>query len=117
MMTKKVSALCYGITFLVFLAIFLWGTFGVPPGDEMGFSLLNFYLLMPCVSFVAALVLGAQNARAKWIYPIFAGILGFAVPALVFGGVDWISLFFSFIPSVAGLGIGVFVRALRAKKP
>ena len=114
--TKKLSAICYWATFLVFLLIFLWGKFGTTPGDEMGFSVLNFHLIMPGVSFAAALLLSIKNAYIKWIYPVFAGILGFTLPSLVFDGISWISLFFSFVPSVLGLGIGIFVRKLLARK-
>jgi hypothetical protein len=89
---------------------------GLTSGNEMGFSVLNFYLIMPCVSFIAALLLGIKNAYMKWAYPVFAGILGFIIPSLVFGSVNWISILFSFVPSVIGLGIGVLVLKLKAGK-
>ncbi len=60
--SKRLSLICFCATFFVFLAIFLWGIFGLTSGDEMGFSILNFYLIMPSVSFAAALLLGIKNA-------------------------------------------------------
>ncbi len=114
--SKRLSLICFCATFFVFLTIFLWGIFGLTSGDEMGFSVLNFYLIMPSVFFAAALLLGIKNAYMKWAYPVFAGILGFIVPSLVFSGINWISLFFSFFPSMIGLGIGTLVWKLRARR-
>ncbi len=112
--TKRLSVICYCVTFFIFLAIFLWGMLGLTSGDEMGFSVLNFYLIMPGISFVAALLLGIKDAYMKWLYPIFAGIPGFIIPFLIFGSTNMVSLFFSFIPSVIGLGIGLLVWKIRS---
>jgi hypothetical protein len=125
--TKKFTIICYGITFAVFLAILLWGFFGSITGNELGFSLLNFYLLMPVTSFVMALILGIivppikpcasrrSFQRMKWLYPVIFGACGFAIPSVIFGSTDLICLFFSFVPALIGLGIGQLVSRLRSK--
>jgi len=41
--SKKISIVCYGITALFFLAIYIFGIF-VSEDDEMGYYLLNFAL-------------------------------------------------------------------------
>lgn len=82
----------------------------------MGFSVLSFYLIMPVASLVAALLLGVKNAHMKRAYPVFAGILGFIIPSLVFGGINWVSALFSFVPSVIGLGIGALFRYITDNK-
>lgn len=114
--TKRLSLICYGITLVVFLVIYLWGALGSITGDEMGYSILSFYLIMPFTSFVMSLIMGMKNVYMKWLFPVIFGILGFAIPLMVFGSFDWISLFFSFIPAMSGMGVGVLVQRLRLRK-
>ncbi len=113
---KKLSCVCYGITFFIFLAIVLWGKFGAITGEEMGFSVLCFYLIMPVVSFVTALILGLKDAYMKWVYPVVFGVFAVVIPWIIFGTADMVSLFFSFVPAVIGLGASRLILKLRGRK-
>jgi hypothetical protein len=108
--TKRLTFICYGITLLIFLSILIWGVFGSFLGQEMGFAVLTFYMIMPFVSLITALVLSLKNAYRKWLYPIISGVLAFVIPWLIFGVPDIFALSFSFIPAEIGLGVGVLIR-------
>ncbi|MDR1663779.1 MAG: hypothetical protein LBR83_02525 [Clostridiales bacterium] len=114
--SKKLSLVCYGITAIVYLLILIGGTLGSITGQEMGFAVLTFYMIMPVVSFVNALILGLKNAYRKWLYPIVFGALAFVIPWVIFGAPDIFCLFFSFIPAEIGLGIGVLIYKARTRK-
>jgi EamA domain-containing membrane protein RarD len=113
---KRRSIICCGSTALVFLLVALWGVFALNPGDALGYSLLNFYLIMPVTSLVAGAFMGALKTRLKWIYPVVFGALGVLVPCAVFGSL-WsvISLFFAFIPALAGVLVGSVILKIRGK--
>ncbi len=96
----KISFICYGVTFALFLIIFLWGTIGSITGNEMGYTVLCFYLFMPFTSLVMAFILGINTAHMKWLYPVIFGILGFIIPWAIFKTMDVFALFFSFIPAM-----------------
>ena len=42
---------CYGITLLVVAGIIIWGSCFSITGDEMGYCLLNYYLIFPILTF------------------------------------------------------------------
>lgn len=108
---KNLSKIIYGLSFLIFLIIFLWGILFLDNGDEMGYVVLNFYIIMPLTSLIMAIILGMKDGNLKWGYPIIFGILGIIIPALVFkGSWDWISIFFSLIPGFIGLLIGLLIN-------
>lgn len=105
--SKKVSIIGYGITLLTFIIITLFGKFYVKPGQEMGYTLLNFYAISPGVCFAVGCVLGGRSTYLKWIYPIFSGMICLAVLMIIFpGSFDLIFLLFSFVPAIIGLFIG-----------
>lgn len=114
---KKVSIVSYGISFFVFLIIALSGKFLLKDGDEIGYILMSFYLIMPITSLVSGIVLGIKNAYLKWAYPVTFGALGIIIPSFIFkNSWDWISLFFSLIPALTGLIIGVLINKSKGKK-
>ncbi|NLY81550.1 MAG: hypothetical protein GX078_02055 [Clostridiales bacterium] len=114
---KKVSIISYGVSLIIFLIIAIWGKFFLKGGDEMGYALMNFYLIMPLVSLVFGIILGSKDAYLKWAYPIVFGILGIIIPSFIFiGSLDWISVFFSLIPALLGLAIGILINKSRNKK-
>ncbi len=84
-------------------------------GDEMGFSVLNFYIIMPLVSFITALIVGIKDAYMKWVYPVVFGVYGLFIPVLIFNSFDFIALFFSFIPALAGVGIGWLINKKKGR--
>lgn len=114
MKNKRISKIIYGLSFFIFLAIFVWGKFFLNAGDEMGYVILNFYILMPLTSFIMGLILALKDINLKWIYPIIFGVLGMIIPILIFSGSwSWISILFSLIPGFLGLLIGLLVSKLR----
>ncbi|MDR3120980.1 MAG: hypothetical protein LBU58_06565 [Clostridiales bacterium] len=114
---KRHSIICYGITICIFVIIALWGMgiFGSITGDEMGYSILSFYLIMPLTSITVGLIMGIKGLYWKWPYPVLVGILGFIIPRFVFGVSEIITLFSSFIPALLGVSIGTLIRKVRKK--
>lgn len=114
---KKNTTLIFGLSFLVFLAITLWGKFILEDGDEMGFILLNFYAIMPVVSLVSGILLGLNDDDLKWGYPLVFGLLGVVIPPfIIVNAWDWIAIFFSLVPSIIGLVIGMGMHQSKARK-
>ncbi|MFP3154016.1 hypothetical protein LQZ18_06195 [Lachnospiraceae bacterium ZAX-1] len=112
---RKQTIICYGITLCIFVAIFLWGRFGSITGDELGYSLLGFYIIMPLTSLIIGLVMGIKCIYLKWFYPVVFGILGFFIPVFVFEAWTAISLFFSLIPAFLGVLVGWIIYKVRKK--
>jgi len=116
---KKITKLCYGITAGIFLVLLLWGILGSITGNELGYSLLSFYLIMPLTSLVIGIIIGIKNGYLKWLYPFVFGIFSLLVPRIIFGSwnsFDAIELFFSFIPALVGVGIGTLIGKIRKEK-
>lgn len=111
---KRRSIICYAVTAAIFLIVALWGIFALNPGDALGYSLLNFYLVMPLTSLVAGIFMGALQTRTKWIYPAVFGVLGVLIPNAVFSFTwSFVVLFFSLIPALAGVFAGCVVLRIR----
>ncbi|MGH4051539.1 MAG: hypothetical protein ACREVX_09320 [Clostridium sp.] len=106
---KRISIMCYGFSALVFFAIGLQGIF-LAAGDEIGYCVLDFYIIMPLTSLIASLIISMKNGYLFWFYPIFFGLLGIMIPFLVFRTFDGIDLFFAFFPALIGLIIGLIIR-------
>lgn len=98
---------------LVLLVSLLWGLF-LTPGDEMGYSLLVFYFLLPLCALVCTAIPAAQRGKLRFFLPLVFGAAGIGLPFAVFGTFDWLSLCFGLVPSVLGLGLGILIS--RAKK-
>lgn len=108
---KRTSFFGFGFSYLVFLIIALWGRFFLKNGDEMRYVILSFYLIMPIVSFVTGIILGLKDVYLKWVYPALFGLLGIILPFFIFSySFDWISIFFSLVPAVFGLLIGILIK-------
>ncbi|MCB2294769.1 hypothetical protein LGK95_14815 [Clostridium algoriphilum] len=107
--SKKISLLCYGVSALFFFTIGLWGVF-LSAGDEMGYCLLNFYIVMPLTTLIASLIISLKKGYLFWFYPVFVGLLGIIIPFVVFSTFDGIDLFFAFFPALIGLIIGLIIR-------
>lgn len=103
-----------GVFLTVWVICLIWGVFFLQPGDEMGYSLLVFYLLLPVTAFGCTLTAALKKSQAKWLLPILFGISGFVLPALIFGNFwDEVGLFFAAVPAAAGLLIGLLIRKFR----
>jgi len=108
-LSKKISIICYGISALIFLVIGIWGVF-LPAGDEMGYCLLNFYIVMPLTALIVSLIINMEKGYLFWFYPVFVGILGIIIPFVVFSTFEMQSLFIAFFPALIGLIVGWFIR-------
>jgi len=103
----------------MFIIILLWGWSGVFRGGGQTYRLFT-NALIPAVAGIAGLALGICNARKKWWYPVFVGLLANVVPGIVSGrliamllGVPY--LFYPLISSLIGLCVGVIVCKMRAE--
>ena len=110
--SKKISIICYGVSALIFLAIGLWGVF-LPAGDEMGYVLIGFYIIMPLTALIASLIISIKKGYMYWFYPVFVGLLSIIIPFVVFSTFDEIDLFFSFFPALIGLIIGLIGNKIK----
>ncbi|MCL2837657.1 MAG: hypothetical protein FWE04_01125 [Oscillospiraceae bacterium] len=70
---------CYGISLIIYLLIFLYGISITDSANYFGFVLLIFYPVTTITSFVCSLILQLFNARLKWIYPFLFAIFGFVI--------------------------------------
>lgn len=97
---------------IVYLGILIYGIGFLTPGDEMGYTILDFYILLPMVSIITGIVVGLNGKKLKWIVPIITALLGFLLPVLVFKSYyfDATCLFFSGIPSLLGIIIAIIIR-------
>lgn len=95
--------------------IVIWGIFFLQPGDEMGYSLLCFYFLLPLTAFVCSWILGTRQTTIKWFSPLLFGAAGYVLPLAVFHASDALGFFMAFIPSLLGLLIGTVICAIRAR--
>lgn len=112
--SKKISIICYGVSALIFLAIYTFGVF-LSAGDEIGYVLLNFYIVMPLTALIVSLIISMKKGYLFWFYPVFVGLLGIIIPSVVFSTFEMLSLLFAFIPALIGLIIGRIIR-LKTKK-
>lgn len=103
------AAMGYGI---VYIAILVEGILLLTPSNEMGYTILTMYLLLPVVSILTSIVIGLNGPKEKWITPMIMGILGYLLPAVVFQSwlFDYTCLFFSGIPSLVGMVIAIVIR-------
>jgi peptidoglycan/LPS O-acetylase OafA/YrhL len=120
MKAKKISfILCYGISAVVFAVVTALGI-TLKPGNEMGFSLLDLYLVLPITSYIGAFLLGAIRPKLFWVYPIVFAIWGTLIPHITFHYQQFMpdALAFSAIPPCAGFLFGVLINifAVRNRK-
>ena len=115
---KRIALYCYGITLVMFTIILFWGMSGIFMGGGQRYRLFT-YALIPAVTGIAGLALGVCNSRAKWPYPVFAGVLAYLVPSIVTGriavllGVPY--FIYPFISALVGLCAGVIFCKMRGK--
>lgn len=109
--TASIAATAAFVT--ITLIIWLWGIFFLQPGDEMGYSLLNFYFFLPLTALICSIIIGKRQTRAKWFIPLLFGAIGGVLPYAVFHSFDMIFLLFAFVPSVIGLMAGIFIRKIK----
>ncbi len=86
-------------------------------GNEMGYSVIFFYILLPVSSFITNLLSSMLGGMMKYLFLLIYPIFGIALPIIVFtSGYQSLSLYFGLIPSVAGFIIGTFIKMMRNVK-
>ena len=102
-----------GVTLVLFVLIF--GAI-MQPGDEMGFSLVSFYLLIPIAGFVSSLLCALRGKKWVFVIPVAAGLIDYIMPYFFFRTTEIIMLLLAGGVSLAGLLIGLSVRAIKNRK-
>ena len=113
-MNKK-SKVCYLAIIIFVLYAILSGTIIPITGQEMGYCILNYYLLLPILSFLCGLLLSSEEPQHKWYYILFIAIVGILMSLPVFHCIWWGMALFGTIPSCIGLIIGNLAKKLKQK--
>ena len=72
------------ITVVAFVLMLVWGLSGIT-GDEMGYSLLCFYIFAPSIELLGGFFIGRKRIWYKWLFPA-TGVLNWFIASMVFGG-------------------------------
>ena len=113
---KEKWVICATLIYVtVALFIVLWGFFGLQPGDEMGYMILHYYLVLPFVAFGTSGVWGAANLKLKWIVPILTGTVAVLGPAVIFENLLIEMFLFGLVPSAVGIVAGHAVLLMKRK--
>lgn len=95
--------------YIVYLVVLFNGTLGLKPGDEIGYTILDLYIVLPLVALICSFVWGRYMfMKIKWIVPIITGALGVLLVYLVFPSDDLElgSFLIMGVPSLFGMIIG-----------
>ena len=107
------------IIVVVYALMLLWGLSGIT-GDEIGYSILCFYIFAPVSELLCGFSIGRRSVWYKWFFPL-TGLLNPFIPFMVFGGrfikAEFISLtLIAAVPAILGLFAGVFYSRHRYTK-
>ena len=91
------------------MTICIFGIF-LSAGDEMGYCLLDFYIIMPLTTLIISFIISSKKGYLFWFYPVFVGLLGIIIPFVVFRTFEMLSLLFAFFPALIGLIIAMINR-------
>jgi hypothetical protein len=115
------KALFTGIGILT--ALLAWGIWGKLTGNlrgnEIGFTVIIMWLVMPVTSFAITLILSIKDYFWKWIFPFIACAFGYIIPLVMFrnaGAAGLEPLMLSLVPALLGLGIGLLICKLRKRR-
>lgn len=112
-MKKKAikKSFIYYISLFILPLFILWrGVYFLQPGDEMGYCLLYYFILMPFSSLITAIVFTFKKIKPIWLHPILFGIFEIVIPYPVFGGtIDIYHALFTIIPSLIGIAIAKII--------
>lgn len=113
---SRLTIVSFIVSFLVFIGIGIAGLFFLESGDEIGYVLFYYYLVMPIVTFITGFILGIKDSKFKWLYSFVFGLFGVIMPTLILTAAwDMISLLFAFVPALIGVLIGTTVFKQRQK--
>ena len=101
------------IVFIVFaLASALWGFF-LTPGDELFYSILIQYLLLPILTLICSILCVKRGRVLGWLSPVIFAAITIALPLIVFGTTDVVFAVFALVPAVLGYIIGGSCNSVR----
>ncbi|MBO5411311.1 MAG: zf-HC2 domain-containing protein [Clostridia bacterium] len=116
---KKIRNRYIGIAlafvFALSLAMLLWGL-NLPGGDEMGYSLIVFYLLFPLICLVLSALTAAKKSAAFLPGLCLVILSQIFIPFFVFHTFEiTLPLVLTAIPCAVGAAIGLLIRYIRKK--
>lgn len=116
MKTKRIISITAILVFiLVYCYILLQGLFFMKPGDELGYTVLNLYFILPTVSILCSIGIGwSMNTVAKWALGIMMRGLVSLLPSFIFGNNDLIE-FMGLCIVLFGIGIGEAIRYVKER--
>lgn len=114
-LSSLIAMLVFGVVYTIIL---LQGTIFLEPGNEMGYTILNMYIILPATSACCSAAIGLGGSKVKWGVPVVFGVLGYLLPSIVFHSFSFevISLYFAGIPSLLGMIVGSQVLRLEENK-
>lgn len=107
------SIVVLGVYLAVMASIVLEGVYGMDGSDAMGYSILAYYMVLPALSLIAAMLLGVRRHPVKWLAPVLFAVVGYAMPVPVFKYADTFTALVALISAVIGLGLGLGIMAFR----
>ena len=111
-LSRLILILAYvAIWALVIMTFWLGGR-----SDAMGFSLVNFYLILPASTIIISIFIGSSDgwSNCKWLMLLFFGLMNMLAPYATFSLANMISLQFSLLrwPDLSGMLPGILCGAL-----
>lgn len=106
-----------GAVIIVIAVSLLWGLVLMQPGDEMAYSLLVFYGLIPLSGAVISGILSVKTKTLRLFCPFIFAVLNTVIPMIVFGGEpEWIMTAIALIACSIGTAIGLLVLHIKKAK-
>ncbi len=99
-------ALCYGLVTAVGLIP------GLLYGNEMGYWLLGFWLILPLSALLCTFRAAYRALPRRGFLPVLIALWAIVLPFATFGAATIQSLFFGLVPSLIGFLLGALVRRL-----
>ncbi len=101
------------IVFLVFaLASAIWG-FLLTPGDELFYSILIQYLLLPVLTLICSILCVKKGNALGWLSPLIFAVITIILPFSVFGATNIAFAAFALVPALLGYIIGGICLSIR----
>lgn len=108
-MKKNIGLISAIVAAVINIGILVWG-FNIDGGDEMGYSLIAFYAVMPVTSLITCIIMSRNTFKGTIPVVVILSAAAFLIPFAVFGSFDWICVFFGLIPCAIGLTIGYALK-------
>lgn len=113
---RKRLLLCWGINLAAAAAIAVWPMLFSIAGNEMGYCIVNYYVLYPLCTLILGAVQGSASHWCRFLYPAAAGIVFSALPWITFHTWEGFSVVFGAAPAVCGTLLGCWLRYRKRKR-